>query len=51
LRLLMLVGVLGLVVWAIIWAPWTRRSRAPYPPGAPMEEERRTSVNRGNPRY
>jgi heme/copper-type cytochrome/quinol oxidase subunit 2 len=28
--ILMLVGVLGVVLWMIVWAPWTHRRRAAY---------------------
>jgi hypothetical protein len=28
--ILMLVGVLGVVLWLVVWAPWTRRSRPAY---------------------
>jgi hypothetical protein len=28
--ILMLVGVLGVVLWMIVWAPWTRRRRPAY---------------------
>jgi len=28
--ILMVVGALGLVIWAIVWAPWAQRRRASY---------------------
>ncbi len=28
--ILMFVGVLGLVIWAIVWAPWAQRRRTGY---------------------
>jgi hypothetical protein len=28
--ILMLVGVLGVVLWLVVWAPWTRRRRPAY---------------------
>jgi hypothetical protein len=28
--ILMLVGVLGLVLWMVVWAPWTRSRRPAY---------------------
>ena len=50
--ILMVVGVLGLVLWSVIWAPWTRSARQPYPPRTPIEEEeRRASVYRTDERY
>jgi hypothetical protein len=32
--ILMAVGVLGLILWAVVWAPWARRRRAGYSPAA-----------------
>ena len=28
--ILMLVGVLGVVLWMVVWAPWARRRRPAY---------------------
>jgi hypothetical protein len=28
--ILILVGVLGVVLWMVVWAPWTRRRRPAY---------------------
>jgi hypothetical protein len=38
--ILILVGVLGVVLWLVVWAPWARRRRVTYqrempPPEAP----------------
>jgi hypothetical protein len=30
--ILMIVGAIGLVIWMIVWAPWARSRRSPYPP-------------------
>jgi len=38
--ILMIVGVLGLVLWLIVWAPWgTRRRRTVYRRQVPPDEE------------
>jgi len=41
--ILMLVGVLGVVLWLVVWAPWTRSRRpdSPYdnPAGNSYEDE------------
>src|ERR1700719_1543693 len=36
--ILMIVGVIGLVIWFFVWAPWARSRRYP---AAPAQEERR----------
>jgi hypothetical protein len=28
--ILMIVGVLGVVLWLVVWAPWARRRRSAY---------------------
>ena len=38
--ILMLVGVLGVVLWMVVWAPWTRR-RPAYRDEAPVYREER----------
>jgi uncharacterized membrane protein YidH (DUF202 family) len=38
--ILMLVGVLGVVVWALVWAPWARSRRTTYRQRPPIDEER-----------
>ena len=35
--ILMLVGVLGVVLVAAIWAPWARSRRPAYPPDVPPD--------------
>src|SRR5579863_6074643 len=56
--ILMLVGVLGVVLWVVVWAPWTRSRRpayqrdvpaAPVAPAAPAVREER--VYREEPGY
>lgn len=37
--ILMLVGLLGLILWLIVWAPWARGRRSSYPPRTPLEED------------
>lgn len=38
--ILMAVGVLGVVLWLIVWAPWGARGRrTPYPREVPPDEE------------
>jgi hypothetical protein len=34
--ILMVVGVLGVVLWMVVWAPWTRRRRPVYRDEAPV---------------
>jgi hypothetical protein len=41
--ILMLVGVLGVVLWMVVWAPWSRSRRPAYREQAP--------VYRGEPVY
>jgi hypothetical protein len=47
--ILMIVGVLGLIIWLIVWAPWVRGSRQPYPPPRTrLEEEDRMAAYRAD---
>jgi hypothetical protein len=38
--ILMIVGVLGVLLWAVVWAPWAARSRrgTAYPGDVPPED-------------
>ena len=47
--ILMLVGVLGVVLWMVVWAPWTRSRRTAYRREAPVAREER--VYRQDPAY
>jgi hypothetical protein len=48
--ILIIVGAVGLVIWMIVWAPWTRGRR--YPP-RPVDEDDRAAyrAERYGPRY
>lgn len=37
--ILMIVGIIGVVAWAVIWAPWVRSRRASYRRVPPPDEE------------
>ena len=37
--ILMLVGLLGVVLWLVVWAPWGRRQRPAYRDDAPVYRE------------
>jgi hypothetical protein len=37
--ILMLVGVLGVVLWLVVWAPWSRSRRPVYRDDAPVYRE------------
>ena len=39
--ILMLVGVLGVVLWMVVWAPWTRGRRPAYRDEVPAYREER----------
>ncbi len=39
--ILMLVGVLGVVLWMVVWAPWSRGRRPAYREEAPVYREER----------
>jgi FtsZ-interacting cell division protein ZipA len=47
--ILILVGVLGVVLWMVVWAPWTSRRRAVYQRDVPVAREER--VYREDPAY
>ena len=36
--ILMVVGVLGVVLWLVVWAPWSRSRRPAYRADAPADE-------------
>lgn len=37
--ILMVVGVLGLVLWAVVWAPWAQRRRAGYQRRSALDDD------------
>jgi hypothetical protein len=47
--ILMLVGVLGVVLWIVVWAPWARGRRTTYRREVPVAREQR--VYREDPGY
>jgi hypothetical protein len=47
--ILMLVGVLGVVLWMVVWAPWSRGRRTTYRREVPVAREER--VYRDQPVY
>jgi hypothetical protein len=47
--ILMLVGVLGVVLWVAMWAPWSRGRRTAYRRDVPVAREER--VYREDPAY
>ena len=47
--ILILVGVLGVVLWMVVWAPWTRSRRPAYRREVPVAREER--VYREDPAY
>lgn len=49
--ILIAVGVVGLIIWLIVWAPWARSGRSSYPPPPPVGEEERPVAYRGDDRY
>jgi hypothetical protein len=40
--ILMLVGILGVVLWLVVWAPWSRRQRPAYRDDVPAYREEPT---------
>jgi hypothetical protein len=40
--ILMLVGVLGVVLWMVVWAPWNRSRRPAYRDEEPVYREERS---------
>jgi hypothetical protein len=50
--ILMIVGVIGLIIWLIVWAPWARSQRSSYPPPrTPLDEDERLEAYRADERY
>jgi len=50
--ILMIVGVIGLIIWLIVWAPWAARSRrSSYPPPRPPIDEEERMAYRAEDRY
>jgi hypothetical protein len=51
--ILMIVGLIGLVVWLIVWGPWARGRRSSYAPRTPVEqdEEERIAARRADDPY
>ncbi len=53
--ILILVGVLGVVLWMVVWSPWTRSRRPAYRREAPVVSEERVyredPGDRGQPAY
>ena len=51
--ILMIVGLIGLVVWLIVWAPWARGRQSSYAPRTPLEEDEaeRFAARRGDDPY
>jgi hypothetical protein len=53
--ILILVGVLGVVLWIAVWAPWTSRRRPAYRREVPVAREERVyrddPANREQPVY
>ena len=47
--ILMLVGVLGVVLWLVVWAPWSRRRRPVYRDDAPVYREERSVYRADTP--
>jgi hypothetical protein len=37
--IMMAVGVLGLILWLVVWAPWVRTNRRGHPARLPVDEE------------
>ena len=47
--ILMLVGVLGVVLWLVVWAPWTRSRRPAYRDEVPAYREERSVYRTDTP--
>jgi hypothetical protein len=47
--ILMVVGVLGVVLWLVVWAPWSRRRRPVYRDDAPVYREERSVYRADTP--
>jgi hypothetical protein len=48
--ILIAVGVVGLIIWLIVWAPRARNRRSSYPPPPPLDEGERAAY-RSEQRY
>ena len=46
--ILMIVGVLGVALWLVIWAPWARGRRSAYRQPPPPDEVRTTRWHSAN---
>lgn len=50
--ILMIVGVLGLILWLVVWGPWARSRRSSYPAQPPLDdEEERIAARRADDPY
>ena len=49
--ILMLVGVIGVVLWMVVWAPWTRSHRPAYRDEVPAYREERRVYREEPPVY
>jgi hypothetical protein len=49
--ILMIFGGLGLVLWALAWAPWACTRLSSYPPRTRLADEERTSARRSDERH
>lgn len=47
--ILMIVGVIGLIIWLIVWGPWARSRRPDYPGRSALDDE--DVVYRQDPAY
>ena len=47
--ILMVVGVLGVVLWLVVWAPWSQRRRPAYRDDAPVYREERSVYRADTP--
>jgi len=47
--ILMVVGVLGVVLWLVVWAPWSRSRRPAYRDDAPVYREERSVYRADDP--
>jgi hypothetical protein len=49
--ILMIVGALGLIIWLIVWAPWTRSRASSVRARPPLDEDERIGAYRPEDRY
>jgi hypothetical protein len=49
--ILMIVGALGLIIWLIVWAPWTRGRQSSYLAHSPLDADDRIAGRRDDERY